>query len=150
MYLRGTTDKDTATAVLILKMGEFEELKAGTHYNLIGSTTTHVINHFGTSNTIQKLKALADSAHADSSWTLQYNDISLINGGPFDVSMDHLWDTPHETHREGNHVDMRSTTTAGSMVSTQWLEDIFKNNNWGKIQEELKGQQGHHFHLTIY
>ena len=103
-------------------MNDFELLKDGEHYNLVGKTTTHPVNHYSTKGTIEKLKKLADLANADSSYILQYNDISLKYGGPFDISKTYLWNTPHNTHREGTNVDMRP-----------WSADAKKKDNGCKI-----------------
>jgi hypothetical protein len=149
IFAEGVNKNEKAHVTIALKADDFEELGSGTNYVLVGSTSSHPKNHFGTAGTIKRLKALADSSNADSSWILQYNDISLQHGGPFDVSSDHYWDTPHQTHRSGVTVDMRPTSIDGKTVNLKWLRDLFKRHDWGSIQEEAKGKVGHHYHLTI-
>ncbi len=150
LFVRGTTDKDTASATIDLKITGLEELTDGEHYDLVGETAQHRRNHYGTSNTIQKLRMLADSAFADSSWVLQYNDLSLVNGGSFDSSpSNHPWDTPHQLHREGIHVDMSPNSSGGRRLSADrirfWVEQRLK----GTFEEEFKDKPNHHFHLKF-
>ncbi len=149
IYVRGTSPIDTATALVSVRVQGMMELPAGAHYELIGGVPRHPSNHFGTKKTIDKLQMLADSAYADSSWTLQYNDISLISGGPFDCDSTHRWDTPHQTHREGKNVDMRPTSTDEKRIDVRWLRDMIEKKLKGKIFEENKDKPGHHFHLTF-
>jgi hypothetical protein len=143
LYVKGKTDKDTSTTIILLKMGDFEELTAGEHYLLVGSTDDHIKNHFGRDGTITRLKEIADSVYAKFAVRIQYNDMSLIYGGPFDCRSDHHWNTPHQNHREGTNVDVRPT------IKLEWLQKIFARNNWGKILEEDKGGSNHHYHFTI-
>ncbi len=147
IYAEGLTKKDTATLTVLVRMAKFDSLESGQHYDLIGRTTTHVKNHFGRTTTISRLMALADSAYADSSWTLQYNDISLANGGPFDHTAN--LNTPHQSHREGKHTDMRPTSKTGKNISIQWLSNFLKINKYGRVIEEDKGNPNYHYHLTF-
>jgi hypothetical protein len=130
-------------------MGDSEELSDGDHYDLVGQTTIHKKNHFGTKNTLDKLKMLADSAYADSTWVLQYNDIGLVNGGPFDVSSKYPWNSPHQTHREGRNVDMRPKSTDGRPLDVEWVRRVVTKLLAGRFLEESRGQSSHHFHLTF-
>jgi hypothetical protein len=143
LRVKGKTDKDTSTAIILLKMGNFVELTAGEHYSLVGSIDPHVKNHFGRNETITTLKEIADSVYAKFVINIQYNDMSLIYGGPFDCRSNSRWNTPHQTHREGTNVDVRPT------IKLEWLQKIFARNNWGKILEEDKGGSNHHYHFTI-
>lgn len=149
IYVRGTSPIDTATALVSVRVQGLMELTAGSHYKLIGQTDRHPKNHFGTKKIVDNLRLLADSAYVDSSWTLQYNDISLINGGPFDCKAEYRWNTPHQTHREGRNVDMRPTSTDGKRIEVRWLRDMIEKKLKGTILEENKGKPGHHFHLTF-
>ena len=147
--VRGRTPYDTATSLIVIKMGDSEELSDGDHYDLVGQTTIHKKNHFGTKNTLDKLKMLADSAYADSTWVLQYNDIGLVNGGPFDVSSKYPWNSPHQTHREGRNVDMRPKSTDGRPLDVEWVRRVVTKLLAGRFLEESRGQSSHHFHLTF-
>jgi hypothetical protein len=148
--VRGTQPTDTATALVSLRIMDLEELTAGTHYELIGETDPHPRNHFGTKKTISKLKALADTAYARLAWTLRYNDISLVNGGPFDCDASHIWNTPHQNHRQGVSVDLDDVATTGSgnkvitkKKLTEWIEIIQGSDHLSFIDE------GSHFHVTV-
>jgi len=133
-------------------MGDLELMTEGDHYDLVGAygesgvTSQHRVNHYGTSRLIEKLKALADSVHADSSYVLRINDISLQHGGPFDIL--NKWDTPHETHREGRSADVDNeveTSTGRKQVSkkemAEWLEKL---DNKFSLRSE-----GNHYHVSI-
>ncbi|MBM3301249.1 MAG: hypothetical protein FJY85_15010, partial [Deltaproteobacteria bacterium] len=101
-----------------------------------------------TSKTLSRLRQLADSAYAHSKWVLQYNDISLMYGGPFDVGKTRHWDTPHQTHREGRNVDMRPVSVSDDSIDVEWLEKFITNTLKGSFREEARGiQLKHHFHL---
>jgi len=139
LFVQGETARDTASATIVLKIADFEELTEGSNYRLIGQTTTHRRNHYGTANTIKKLKMLADSAYADSTWVLEYNDISLMNGGPFDASSRHPWSTPHQTHREGRNVDLRPKSTDGRPLDVEWIRRVVTKLLAGSFLEESRG-----------
>jgi len=48
--------------------------------------------------------------------SLGVNDMSLVNGGLFDIDAD--WDTPHNLHRSGTSVDIdRSVELTGGQVA---------------------------------
>jgi hypothetical protein len=138
IYVRGTSPIDTATALIPVRVQGLMELTASPHDTLIGQTDRHPSNHFGTKKTIDNLKMLADSAHAHSSWILQYNDISLINGGPFDCKAEYRWNTPHQTHREGRNVDMRPTSTDGRRIQVRWLRDMIEKNSKEKYSKKIR------------
>lgn len=150
LHVKGKTDKDTASAVILLKIADLVELIEGTNFKLIGDKPIHKRNHYGTKSTTDKLKILADSAYADSAWVLQYNDISLIDGGPFDVSTAYVWNTPHQHHREGRNVDMRPVASNKDSVDVQWLQRFVEKKLKGTVKEEYKGiLDQHHFHLSF-
>jgi len=143
IFVQGKTEKDTSSAILTIKIKELQLLADGDHYNLVGETTTHPINHYGTSNLNSILITLADTAYADSTYILQYNDMNLINGGPFDINSN--WDTPHQTHREGSNVDMRtwSADQEGRVLDKRYIKKLVRKFH-GKLLDE-----GNHFHLTF-
>jgi len=149
LFVRGKTEEDTATAAIVLKIADFQLLDDGEHYDLTGAfgepgvSSRHTVNHYGTANLVSKLKALADSVHADSSFVLRINDMSLKFGGPFDINND--WDTPHITHREGVSADVDDVDANGKTIRKKYLE------RWLK-KPFLKGSlidETNHFHVTI-
>ena len=147
VFVRGRSDRDTSSTTILLRFDGLQELTEGDHYVLIGKTATHGKNHYGTTTTLSRLEALADSAYADSSWVLQYNDMSLINGGPFDHM--HNWNTPHRNHREGTNTDIRPVSREGRSISLPWIRKLLQKKNWGTIQEEDAASPNHHFHFKF-
>jgi hypothetical protein len=145
-------DKDTASAIVWLKVKGLEELGAGDHYKLIGVIPGHRINHYGSSTLVNKLKALADSVYSVKKYRIRISDISLPSGGPFDDRNN--WDTPHQKHREGVSVDVSSIaeTDDGSEknVDEETLDKLFKKLTPDfkySIENEVKDAR--HFHLTV-
>ncbi len=146
IFVKGKTNKDTATATIVLRISELQELTEGVHYDLVGMynppsvTSQHSTNHFGTTRLIQKLKALADSLHKESSYVMRVNDMSLIYGGPFDA--ENNWNTPHQNHRQGVNVDISYTATGGRRIPEKDFED------WVKTLKGIVNPHGH-YHTTF-
>jgi hypothetical protein len=149
LFVQGETARDTASATIMLKIADFEELTGGAHYRLIGSfgepgvSSQHRKNHFGTTNLVSRLKALADSVHADSSYVLRFNDMSLQFGGPFDIRNN--WNAPHQTHREGVSVDIDDVDGRGRTITVKYLQEKIENPPFkGKFLNEKN-----HYHITF-
>jgi len=134
---------DEETYDLKVRFPGLVELGAGTGYTLIGETTSHPRNHYGTThliNCIQKLGSLFTKSFPNQ--TLRINDISLEWGGLFDINGN--WYPPHETHREGIHVDVDDKTAEGEKVDKIWLKNIVTKKLDGEFRDEIN-----HFHLTF-
>lgn len=95
---------------LTVKVPGLANMPAGWGYELTGWTSAHPNNHYGKLNNITSLqniareyKTLFQDDHA-----LNYNDMSLVWGGLFDIGPPYgiFWQTPHIEHRLGNHVDI--------------------------------------------
>ncbi len=150
IFVKGQTDKDTASVKILLKRDDFQLMQDGERYDLIGAygepgvISQHRVNHYGKQALINKLIQLADSAYADSSYILQYNDMSLVNGGPFDIKNN--WSTPHNTHREGTNVDIRtwSADENNRALDKKYIKRLVTKKFDGKFLDE-----GNHFHLTF-
>lgn len=86
-----------------------EELPVSADYDLVGQTSTHTDNHYGTPTFNQKLVGLAqDYVAAFPGFKLAYNDMSLFEGGIFDLGVGGIfWRPPHGSHRFGMDVDIR-------------------------------------------
>jgi hypothetical protein len=81
-------------------------LGTGTNYILVGATSTHGDNHYGTPTFNGALRALADAyTSAFPGQRLAYNDMSLPQGGLFDIRAG--WAPPHSSHRFGVDLDLR-------------------------------------------
>ncbi len=149
IFVQGKTPYDTASTKVFLKIGDFELLQDGANYNLVGSfgepgvSSQHIVNHHGTPTFVSKIKALADSVYADSSYVLRINDMSLKFGGPFDINND--WDTPHETHREGVQADIDDVDANGTRIDADYLRRRVKKKPFGGNFLD----EGNHFHVTI-
>ncbi len=89
-----------------IRVSGLQELGPGTDYDLIGQTTSHPQNHYGTAGLIASLRSLAQAyAKAFPGERLAYNDMSLQFGGLFDIRGG--WSPPHGSHRLGTDVDLR-------------------------------------------
>lgn len=149
IFVKGKTQNDTASLAIPVKIENLIELTTGTNYVLVGAfgepgvTSQHKKNHYGTINLVTKLKALADSINADSSYILRVNDISLQFGGPFDIH--NKWNTPHQKHREGKSADIDNVDNRGKEISLGYLRK--------KLQiidpRASLSNEGHHYHVTI-
>lgn len=84
-------------------------LQPAAQYNLVGSTATHPDNHYGTPSFVTKLAALGALYNLkyinQTGNQLEFNDISLVTGGLFDISGG--WASPHIEHRNGISGDLR-------------------------------------------
>ena len=157
ILVKGRTDRDTSTTTILLQFSGLKELTPGDHYRLIGAhsqgaTSEHEKNHFGTDLLVEKLKELADTAHSRDSYNLRVNDMSLMDGGPFDIWNN--WDTPHQDHREGISADVSSIalnddgtpTDITQEDLTDWLDDLAQSFTY-RIENEV--QSARHFHVTV-
>ncbi len=110
-------------------------------------TSQHQKNHYGTGTSISTLKNLADTVFQRTRYKLRYNDMSLVNGGPFDIWNN--WDTPHQNHRNGVSTDVsdRILDAHDKLV----VVDSLQIDNWVSIvarKYSIQREAGH-FHVTI-
>ncbi len=73
-------------------------------YRLTGQTPSHPVNHFGTSVTTERVVRIAAGYLSDKEATLGINDMSLVNGGLFDIN--NRWRPDHKLHRQGESIDI--------------------------------------------
>ena len=106
-----TTQEVTASAEALAEVAGLIELGTGNEYRLTGvnNTTPHKRNHFATKTTIDNIVGAAQDYHENppeglARATLGINDMSLEDGGLFDISG--AWETPHNLHRTGHSVDI--------------------------------------------
>jgi hypothetical protein len=117
-------------------------LRSSSSIVLVGGTPTHPDNHYGSPALVSKISALADQFKAQYSSPIYVNDMSLQWGGLFDYRAQ--WGTPHQTHREGRHVDIRSVNM------TKEEKDFFKSSAVAlgfRIMLENEGLINEHWHL---
>lgn len=125
------------SSTIAIMIAGLQDLGSGANYNLVGQTTSHTSNHFGTSGFNSTLVQVANRyAAAFSGSKLNYNDMSLVWGGLFDIGAG--WATPHKSHRFGQDIDI------GLVPATQRakLQSIIKAAGIKTILQE-----GNHWHL---
>jgi hypothetical protein len=154
IFGKGLTKDDTATAAILVRMGDFKELEKGDNYVLIGQyglpgvTSQHIQNHFGTESLVRAIKALAKSIYSKKKYKLRYNDMSIRSGGPFDIGND--WNVPHQNHRAGKSIDIDDSTLSSNGKLIRISEE--KMVEWLKavVSEYSIKDEGDHYHVTIF
>lgn len=125
------------------------ELQPATQYDLIGAngTSLHSQNHFGTASFIAKLTALGTvyfmAYNTQGNNKLQFNDISLRQGGLFDIKNN--WVPNHKEHRIGISGDLR-------LVPVQREQALFRFLKYVDITGRLlvNGPPAPHYHMREY
>lgn len=125
---------------------------------LIGQTGTHSGNHYMTSESVNRISAIANkySSKFPSSPVLHLNDASLARGGLFDIKAN--WLSPHIEHRRGTVIDIRANEAAGAIPPENW--EAFKRMviHYGGISllersyNRLTGAEvvsNRHFHVRL-
>jgi hypothetical protein len=129
---------DGPNTVRVMVSG-LQELGPGADYDLVGDTTPHPRNHYGTASLIASLRILAQAyAQAFPGNRLAYNDMSLEFGGLFDIRAD--WRPPHRSHRLGTDVDLRLVPPG----QRQALRHLIRQSGIGTILVENNPP---HWHL---
>ncbi|HET7187907.1 MAG TPA: hypothetical protein VFI52_07120, partial [Gemmatimonadaceae bacterium] len=121
----------------------------GASYVFTGAIANrHTANHFGTPQALQAFREFADSVSAWIDEPLGINDISLADGGLFDVGRT-SWDIPHGYHRRGTHADIRTKYATNTVFP-------------GKLQARMRAlwkvtlgygepvDEDDHLHLNFY
>jgi hypothetical protein len=151
--VRSKNGRDSSAIALDLRIANLQLLGAGSHYELIGAygqgavTSRHTVNHFGTSDLLQKLQALADTVYADSGKSIRINDMSLEYGGPFDTK--NLWHPPHRTHREGRDVDVDDKFSDDRTISQKYLKRVLEGSPFNRRWGQTLFWEGDHYHLAF-
>ena len=71
---------------------------------LFNGQPLHTDNHWGSAYTLSAIQLVGLDFFADFGATLGLNDLSLRQGGLFDIAG--TWTTPHDSHRKGTSVDI--------------------------------------------
>lgn len=116
------------------------ELFATTGINLIGDKPWHPKNHWGTSATLQDIRDMGRAYYLEYQENLDINDISLKDGGLFDINQN--WQAPHNSHRKGTNVDIRSTNMDPDQMD--YFELIADNAGFDVVHED----DPPHWHCT--
>jgi len=152
VYISGTLDGSSISRVLdmIVAVDGLDELGVSADYSLVGGTTTHPSNHWGTATALTNLPLIAsdylnqfpDTVVPDG--VLRYNDMSLIWGGKFDL--DHDWGNgDHVEHRIGINCDVYSA----NVPTSRWpaLTRIFQLRGSPNYGNETAS--ANHWHLKF-
>jgi hypothetical protein len=102
---------------VMVRIQSLAELSSGATYRLTGATTKHLSNHSGAGTLIRNIQAVSKmyfNNSATKGQTLGINDMSLSEGGLFDISG--AWTVPHKLHRTGDSVDIDHKTFKGSQA----------------------------------
>lgn len=118
-----------------VRIDGLEPLPNGANYTLVGSTARHPDNHFGIATFNNSLITLANNyAAAFPGQLLSYNDMSLAEGGLFDINGN--WGPPHVSHRFGMDGDLALVPLANRNRLRQLIRAagiatlIVEGNHW--------------------
>jgi hypothetical protein len=130
-----------------VRVGGLSSMVAGTNYRLVGQSSRHPANHYATPRVRQALQSIADQFASEFSGqpgyqVLEYNDISLVWGGLFDIYRETNWQPPHIYHRVGINVDFSNADELPGHMQAA-LRRIIRDHG-GVILNE-----GNHWHVTF-
>lgn len=99
-------------------------LAAADGIELTGATQYHPSNHYGEPTFVASIQNVASAYHlAEPQYMLRVNDMSLENGGVFDVEANgetgYDWTPPHAEHRLGQNADVSIPPTAAARRDLQ-------------------------------
>jgi len=146
-----------------------------TYYVLIGTTSTHPVNHFGAPRTVELIKKIAWAYYSEFGTPIAVNDMSLARGGVFDLGplpgcisgstgkACEFWKPPHNEHRYGRQADVRSygLTSAqhdrllkiacglGVAVLVEKSDDTILEDYELRDIDSILRSTGHHFHFRF-
>lgn len=155
----------------VIKVPGLQELPSYDNYHKIGSNTKHPFNHYGKPETITGLQQIANDYKAEyypngfppnppgmnpadnlgpNDWyKIHYNDMSLPNGGKFDIDKDVDWKAngSHDEHRVGINCDTRSK----NIPTNRWtrLKQIFEERGSPKYYDHTSEPRAPHWHLRF-
>lgn len=141
--ISGSANFSTGSQALTVMVPGLVAFGAGTHYQLVGPTASHPLDHYGTATANTNLVNIANQyAAAFPGASLSYNDQSLPQGGQFDINAD--WNTPHVEHRLGINCDVAESNVPTANKAT--LVTIFVNNGSPNYLHETTPP---HWHLRF-
>lgn len=106
-------------------------------------------NHWGTSDLVDALYAIALNYVQKGGEKIYINDMSLPYGGLFDIRGN--WQSPHRTHRTGTNADVSGGGPGGSFMLPDTMENVVYRvgKNLG-LYIDYKYENGrNHYHFTI-
>ncbi len=147
--ISATVDNSPSANSILMDVAveSLNELGAAADYALIGQTTSHPSNHFGTQTAVTNLPLIASDyiTQFPGANILQYNDMSLVFGGKFDLDNDWCSSCDHSEHRIGINCDVSSSNVPTSRWSA--LTAIFAQRGSPNYLDETADR--HHWHLRF-
>lgn len=153
MTIRATIGSVTIEQFLEVFIEGMQFLNDGANYILVGATATHPDSHFGTITTVTMFPLIADDYKAlfyptsliPEADKLLFNDMSLFNGGKFELDGNWCSNCPHFEHRLGKNCDLGSR----NVPVDRWpaLRLIFANNGSPNFNDETACCN--HWHLRF-
>lgn len=133
---------------MLVAVENLSELHGSDDYSVVGQTTTHPGNHWGTELAVTNLPLIAHDylSQFPGADILRYNDMSLVHGGKFDFDGSNWCSScAHQEHRIGINCDVYS----GNVPTNRWstLTDIFRSRNSPNFGDETASAS--HWHLKF-
>jgi len=145
---------DSATIYVHYRDGGYYYLDAlPPHYSyqLVGGTSSHPINHYGTFNTVYRIQQICiEFYNATGGVRAGVNDMSLPLGGLFDIGPVYgpgqYWQSPHSEHRKGLNADM-PFQFLGTLEQRALFQTIA--SKWDGQPDPHPTNNPNHFHLRF-
>ena len=150
VQLEGTSASATTdTSTVQVGIAGLEPLTPGPSYVFTGAVTgRHTDNHYGTPAALAAFRQFADTLSRWIGEPLGINDISLEQGGLFDVG-GQPWNLPHGYHRRGTHADIR-TKYASRQVFSKKLQERMHALWRVTLHHGIPVNEDDHLHLNFY
>jgi hypothetical protein len=152
MTITGTVGSASHDASMQIYIQSLFELGGGTNYTLVGTTATHPDNHFGTNTATTNLPLIADDYKASfypnttipAGEKLRFNDMSLLNGGKFELAAN--WGNgSHQEHRIGINCDVGSS----NVPVDRWEELVQIFTDRGSPNTNDETATANHWHVRF-
>jgi hypothetical protein len=145
--MSANASRDTATVEV--KISGLISLRPGTRYAFTGAVAKrHTDNHYGTPAALAAFRQFADTLYTWIGEPLGINDISLEQGGLFDVGGT-PWDLPHGYHRRGTHADIR-TKFGNDRLFSKELKERMRALWKVTLGFGIPVNEDDHLHLNFY
>lgn len=150
VQLEGTSGNATPDTMTVqVGIAGLEPLAPGASYVFTGAVDGwHTDNHYGTPSALAAFRQFADSLAQWIGEPLGINDISLAQGGLFDVG-GQPWVLPHGYHRRGTHADIR-TKYESRRVFSKKLQERMRALWKFTLRYGEPVNEADHLHLNFY
>jgi hypothetical protein len=138
-----------ASATIDISVPGLSTLAGGGGFQIVGSTSSHPVNHYVNATAAGGLPGIASAYEAQfypnggmpGTDLLRYNDMSLERGGKFDLNANWCISCSHFEHQEGANCDVGSGNVPANRHAA--LSQMFTNNGATALNE------GNHWHLRF-